>query len=559
MSDIKLKLADWLYNAGIVGLVNILQHAKEEVKLNGQEVIIKTEVFENFEEKYFKYFIDTYEKSLSWYKIISFENFIIKHEEEDFNTFDEKAFEVLNQYIGSGSKSGTLKYFLTSNSYKAAYNLIQNKFDIIQAEKELNQIKLKKNEVFKIEEVKELFSKIIEIIKYCNNPESKKYLAGKNVVYTIIKNAWNGVAFLNVQTKIPDMYVDYKEYFVDKTKEYLKQEVVKYKHDCFTCNSKIKDMSNDLSFLNMTGFDTNRKPSHVWNFINDIAVCPMCKLIYSCIPAGFSYVYSNGIFINENHNVETSVKINYKIKNDILNNDESKGIYNAFGSMIKALHESINENEKYELADIQVVRYEEEKYKFNLLSKNVLKVLYESKDELNSLIKTGSQEVNTYFRLYDEVMKKLLNNENLFLLIHKTIVVKISKLQDARYNEGHIKNLLKINTRFLKGVGYMEGLEKDIIKSASGAGYYLKEAYKSKNSENKLNGISYRLLNALKTNNKNMFMDTVLNCYLYTDKMIPQFITDCLRDDNVFKTLGYAFVTGLIDGKKNETTNGGDK
>ena len=72
----------------------------------------------------------------------------------------------------------------------------------------------------------------------------------------------------------------------------------------------------------------------------------------------------------------------------------------------------------------------------------------------------------------------------------------------------------------------MEKTEIDIIKMASRDGYYLREAYKAKNSENKLNGICYRLLNALKTNNKNMFMDTILNCYLYTNKLIPKFMTD---------------------------------
>lgn len=558
MSDIKLRFADWLYNAGIIGLVNILQHAKDEIVISGPEVTFKTGVLENFEEKYFRYFIDTYEKTLSWYKIVNFENFIIKHEEENFETFDENALEVLNQYIGSGTKSGSVKYYLSSNSYKAAYNIINNRFDIVKAEKDLNQIKVKKGEEVDIQNVKTVFEKIKAIISYCKDPASKKYLAGKNVIYTIIKNAWNGVAFLNAQTKIPDMYIDYKEYFVDKTFEYIKQDVSKYKYDCFLCGEKIKDMNNDLSFLNMTGFDTARKPSHVWNFVNDVMVCPICKLVYSCVPAGFSYVYANGIFINENHSVESSNRINYKIKHEILHNDEAKGIYNAFGSMIKALQESINASEKYELSDIQVVRFEDDKYRFNLLSKNVLKVLYDSKDELNSLIKTGYQEIKTYFRLYDEVMKRLLNNENLFLLIHKVIVTKMSKPQDARYNESHIRNLIKINLKYMKGVGYMEGPEKDIVKAASGAGYYLREAYKSKNSENKLNGISYRMLNALKTNNRNMFMDTILNCYLYTDKPVPTFITDCLRDDNVFKTIGYAFVSGLIDGKKNETANGGE-
>ncbi len=116
MEHIKLRLADWLYNAGVVGLVNVLQHAKDEVNIMGQEVIFKTVALEGIEEKYFKYFIDTYEKSLSWYKIVSFEYFITKYEDENFETFDEKALDVLNQYIGSGAKSGTIKYYLTSNS-----------------------------------------------------------------------------------------------------------------------------------------------------------------------------------------------------------------------------------------------------------------------------------------------------------------------------------------------------------------------------------------------------------------------------------------------------------
>ena len=541
MSFIKLSLSDWLYNAGIIGLLNILKHSKDEFQINGQEVIINTDSFENFEEKYFKYFIDTYEKTLSWYRIVKLENFIKKHENENFEAFDEDSLETLNEYIGSNSKSGSVKYYLNSNSYKAAFELIGDQFDIEKAGKELAQIKLKKNEELNVEEVKEVFSKIKAIINYCNKPNAKKYIAAKNVIYTIIKNAWDGVSFLNAQTKIPDMYIDYKEHFIDKTMEYFAQDTTKFKYNCFVCDRKMKDMKNDLSFLKMTGFDTSRKPSHVWNFINDIAVCPVCKLVYSCVPAGFSYFYGNGILVNANYSIEESQRINTIIKHEILNNQESKGIYNAFGTMIKGLRESINESSKYELSDIQVVRYEEDKYRFNILTKNILKVLYDSREELNGLIKTGFQEINTYFRLYDETMKKLLNNENLFIFIHKIIVFKISaEPKNIHYNESHIKNLIIINFRYLKGVGGMEKTEIDIIKMASRDGYYLREAYKAKNSENKLNGICYRLLNALKTNNKNMFMDTILNCYLYTNKLIPKFMTDCLRGDDEFKTIGYA-------------------
>ncbi len=559
MKFIKLSLHDWLYNAGVIGLLNVLKHSKDDFQVNGQEVTINADSFENFEEKYFKYFIDTYEKTLSWYKIIQMESFIKKHENENFESFGEDSLKRLNEYIGSGSKSGSVKYYLSSNSYKAAFKLVEDELDIEKAGKELTQIRLRKNEDPNIEEVKEAFSKIKAIINYCNKPNAKKYIAGKNIIYTIIKNAWDRVSFLNRQTKIPDMYIDYKQYFVDKTIEFSTQDATKFKYNCFICDSKMCDMNNDLSFLNMTGFDTSRKPSHVWNFINDIAICPVCKLVYSCVPAGFSYFYGNGIFVNANYSIGESQRINNKIKYEILNNQETKGIYNAFGTMIKGLHESINESQKYELSDVQVVRYDGGRYRFNILSKEILGVLYNSKDELNGLIKTGFQEITTYFRIYDELMKRLLNNENLFMLIHKIIIIKISKSRDAHYNESHIKNLIKINFRYLKGVGCMQKTEVNIINTASAAGYYLREAYKSKNSENKLNGICYRLLNALKTNNKNMFMDTILNCYLYTNKLIPKFMTDCLRGDEEFKTIGYAFVTGLIDGKKNEITNGGEK
>ena len=560
MNIIKLQLADWLYNAGIVGFINIIKHNDEEIILNGQEVEFNEEVLENFEEKYFNYFIDTYEKTLSWYKIISFEEFIIKHENDDFKNFDKNALEHLNNYIGTGSKSGSIKYYLNSKSYQAAYSLIDKNFDILKELKNLNKINLKKDEKIdnKISEVKSAFSSIKHIISYCKSEKGRKYIAGKNVIYNIISNALKGVSFLNSQPKIKDMYVDYKEYFVTKAKHYMKLQKQKYKYDCFICNSKINNLNNSLSFMNSTGFDINKKSSHVWNFTNDIAICDICRLIYSCVPAGFTYLYDKGIYINENHNVEHAVNINKKIKHEILNIDESKGIYNAFGSLIIALKESVNKSTVYEFADIQVVKFEESKYKFNLLSKNLLKVLRDSTHELDSLIKANFKEVETYFRLYDETMKKLLNNENLFILIYKAMIIKISKPKNAHFNVNHINNLLRVNTKYLKGVGVMENTEKDYVKSANGAGYYLKEAYKQKKSENKLDGISYRLLNALKTNNKHMFMDTLLNCYLYTHKTVPQLFTDCLKDDYVFKTVGYAFVSGLIDSKKNENLNGGE-
>lgn len=91
--------------------------------------------------------------------------------------------------------------------------------------------------------------------------------------------------------------------------------------------------------------------------------------------------------------------------------------------------------------------------------------------------------------------------------------------------------------------------ESDLVKRANNAGYRLGERYRDKEAKNKIPGICYRLLNALKTTNTDMFMDVMLNCYLYAGIQVPKVITEALGQDNDFSTIGYAFVSGLINGK----------
>jgi len=418
---------------------------------------------------------------------------------------------------------------------------------------------MKKNQNIEeiIPQVKETFQILKNIIAFCNMDNTKKYLAAKNTIYTIIRNSWDGVCFLNPQTKEKDMYIDYKNYFISSTEEYLSIDKSKFKYNCFVCNREMKDLKNDLSFLNNTGFDVGKKSSHVWNFNNDIATCPICKLVYSCTPAGITYVYDRGIYINDNSTMENAININNKIKSEILKEHEIKQSL-TYRALVNSIKDQFTDNFKYELSDIQVVRYSEGKYLFNILSRRILNVIHDSKDDLNALVNCGFKEVNTYFNIYDLVIENLFNNQNLFLLIHKLLVYKISIPNNIRFNTNHIVKTLNINFSFMRGLGYMEKLDNEIIKKANRDGYFLRKEYKDRKAESKLNGISYRLLNALKVNSKDMFMDTILNCYLYVQKTVPQIFLDGLTDDIAFKTIGYAFVSGLIEGKEVINKNGGN-
>ena len=172
-----------------------------------------------------------------------------------------------------------------------------------------------------------------KVIEYCSSENGRKYIGAKNVIYSIINNGWNGVSFLNPQTKEKDIYMDYKKYFVDEAIAYLKEDKKKYKFRCFTCGAPIKNLNNDMSFINQSGFDVSRKPSHIWDFQNDIAICSVCKLVYSCLPAGFVYVGNSGLYINANLNMEYNKTINSNVKNSVLTEGEkelsSRKIYRA--------------------------------------------------------------------------------------------------------------------------------------------------------------------------------------------------------------------------------------
>lgn len=543
-----LQMEDWLYNSGLVGLYNILDYAKDKVTIKGNSIEFDYDYLIDFERKYFEYFIDKYEEILSINKIISFEKFILYHEENKFEEFNEKNLETLNDYIVD-----VIKKYLKSNSYKSAYELISSDFNILDLEKKSKKINLKKkqdiNEVML--EIKDTFSLLKEIIEYMKLGESKKYIGAKNVMYTVIKNGWNGVCLLNPQTKEKDMYIDYKNYFIQPISEYLEIDKSKFKYNCFSCNREMKDLGNDLSFLTATGFDVSRKSSHVWNFQNDIAVCPICKLVYSCVPAGVTYLYNKGIYINDNSSMKNAIKVNEKIYREIyIEHTEDKKI--TYKALVESISEEYNDKIKYELADIQLIRYEDEKYKFNILSKKSLQVIKASRGDLDKLINCGFKEINTYFNVYELVIDRLLNSQNMFTLVQKLLYYKLSQPKESYYHKSHIIKILKINMRFLKEVGYMKGIYKDIVKEGNNAGEKLREKYRNKGAKDKLSGVSYRLLNSLKTNNVDSFMDTLLNCYLYVKSSVPEVFLDALKDEEKFKTIGYAFVSGII-----EDENGG--
>lgn len=543
ISTIKLELSDWLYNAGIVGIANIFDDNDINYKRWSNYIEFEDSALEDFEEKYFRYFIKNYEKFTSWYKIISFQDYIEKF---NIDAVTEKNIEEINKCIED------IKNKLKSNSYKSGYLVIKDKqVDLLKEEKELK--KIKKTKGTEIEELKndisEQFSIINNIINYLKKDEVKDIIAAKNVIYDIIQKFWTDVSFLNKNNSKNDMYKEYKSYFLDSAVNYNNEDKGKYKYSCFTCNNKIaklgKPAAYDLTWISKIGVDMSRKSSHFWGLNGDSFICPICNLIYSCIPAGFTVINGKGLFINQNSNIDTLIKIN---RHSLDHNSSFEDLeQETYFNIVENINQSSIEHFQKEIENIQIIKLDSNNdrrpYTFNLLSKDKLKVISDNKNMLKAMVKihakVGSKE---FLNLYREVINRLYDGRNQFDLINKLLYLKI----DDKFNKiQFIEMIIKINNNFLGGRDERKMINYKAIDDCKRHGLLLRKAYTDKKAENKLGGISYRLLNALKTKNTARFMDTLLNSYMYLGKQVPTTFVEALKDVEKFQTIGYSFVLGL--------------
>ncbi|EAC5223241.1 type I-B CRISPR-associated protein Cas8b1/Cst1 [Listeria monocytogenes] len=558
-TEIEVMSNDWLLNAGLVGFLNIV--GKDNVKIDGQSIYFTADLLEDFETKYFSFFIQEYKETLAWSKIVSYKEAMERFRADGFASFDEDALNNLNKYV-----KDVVKFYLKKANYIKVFPLINSDANVNKWLENLNTINLTKKQKWEevkpdiVEKVEQIYTQLDVIIDFCTSEKGLRYLGAKNLIYSVINKGWSGVSFLFKQTKFIDPYLDYKTTFVDPVIEYLDTDLSKAKYNCFNCNQPIKNLKLDLSFMNEVGFDTARKTSHVWDFNNDVATCPICRLVYSCVPAGFTYVYGEGMFVNDSYGVNELHRVNERMRKSILRfNKDGINSTNTYQALVESITSEHENNRRYELADIQLIRYENEHYHFNLLSKKMLHIMSDSKEILKSLIRCGYNEGNLNINLYKEVIQHLMNNENLFTLIHKLIFYKQSSVNGLYYNMWNVSGVLEINTKFLKEIEVMTNIEERDLTNAQKSGGDFKQAYVDKNSENKVSSITYKLLNALKLNDKNGFMDILLNSYSYLGKPVPTVFMSSFSSKETFKSIGYAFMIGVSANKtKSKNKDGGN-
>lgn len=133
-------------------------------------------------------------------------------------------------------------------------------------------------------------------------------------------------------------------------------------------------------------------------------------------------------------------------------------------------------------------------------------------------------------RLRDDIVKQRTNSYNSFLAIQTRMILNILK-KEKRGVEEIDKNNNKLYALYNLGIEIHEEL-------------------KHKGEENKLSGYTYKMLNSIKTGNKNEFMDIVIRLHMSMGKNISPIFLETMQEAKLdFESIGQSFLSGLISNK----------
>ncbi len=516
--EVTLVLSDWMYNAGIAGVYNVLDYHNIPVHTEGQKMTFNMEDIERYEDLFMEYMISKY-KDLTILALIKDRINGIQHQLE----MEEPNVENINNGI---------TYIKGKFSNKAYADVI--------TKTEGSSLKKIKDSGF--DELKENIEVIGKRFRACEAD--------------ILRSEVIGYYDQNVKVSkspfaVVDKYINTKLFKLDDSfenaKEYDAHAKNKNDYQCFQCGNPIKSIGKGLNYLNHLYYDTARKTSHVWDFKSDVEMCPICHLVYMSIPAGITTIHGRGLFVNANDSIEQLYKVNNSIYYNIKMDTSSKNRL-SYSHIIKSYLDEMVKQKSLMLNDVQVVEMRDNKYHFVLVSKQVFEKVDNARKEFSKIRNRFYADQNGYVSIYDEVLKNLFDNSRLFRLVDKLVHLKCDANDKNAFTTEDIISLIKIENT--KGGRNVKKVRFEEIDKAVQEGKYLRSAYMAKNSAHKITSIAYKLQGALRAGNSHRFMDTVLTCYSYVNKPVPNVMIDCLKDENSFRTLGYAYTAALIGGGK---------
>lgn len=585
----KIYLNEWFINAGIVGFLRILQYNEQDfVIIKDNYIEFDTNNIKDFHKYYFKYFFDKYniaqkienriEKSFDKIKNLLQDKAqkdtlkkaqkdikdILKKELDKIKKIDEKIYiEMFEEYskidkVGTNEELNHIKDNLVNSFNKDHINkkITLNLFKNILNTSYFGQpsfLNVTKNSLSYEEQenlmYKDYISNIIE------TETLQEIIDGKYSIEELKEKIEQKQLDENITNEMKKIYNDINKKFIQKNKtineigDYIKSKLFK---TCAMCGNEhgTTNAYTEGNFIplavsaeNMTNF--------FWEQNVNIQICDICKLILFCIPAGVTNIIKtvkeNGkykekemlSFVNYDTNVQNLLKTNNSFG---IESKKERKQYNPYADLILDI---VNQNEKvseWQLKNIFVVEFEAEYLAFSRMEyfnikRHVAKFFTKYPEKLKNI---------KDYKYRIQIVDYLLKGKDINKLVNQRLRDAISNKNNTI--DSYLATKVKVTVEILKKG---EGLMNDEVKSANkqiglmyAIGVEIKETIKSQNNENKLDGYIYKMLNCIKTNNKNEFTDVAIRILWSMGKDVPQILVK--NNENVeWQELGHSFIAGL--------------
>lgn len=533
-------MKDWYFNAGIVGFLLTLTEGEDLSKLDSNKIIVKDNyieilddsIFEGFEEKFRKMvFNNLFKLDYFKYKVNNAKSIIEKEQEKKKSNFKESIKEL------KSSKDLT-NFFEVMNFKYNSNNEEQFKKDLDLIISEVNKFNTENS-----------YQKVVQ------RPKGEKYIKD----------------YLNKKTKGLFTYGKINGYLkdLDKHSKQAKKKSQNLTSRCISCYDEYRKSSFllDNSISNIIGFNKDNT-NWVWKFnTNNIKLCSLCAIIYSCAFVSFALItkkigknYLNFLyFLNYNTSLTQLVeqirlfKLNVKKQKDSVSNK-------PFYLMVKQTANIITQEQSKQIADnINFIEIAESSIlggqstkSYDLYNYNID---YELAKFLNSklekLPKGYYKDNDTYFYVDEELLTDTITRRLSYQTLNKYLKIYISKLYTNTFKINFIIKYVFDFISYNKGE-IMTDIKERIFKNGFRSGAELKNLLKKNNKSNQINGIAYRLLNDLKIADRDKFLDKYTRLMMGNDLTIRFGKNEMIETDH-FLHFGYSFINGLLSSEREGT------
>ncbi|WP_456455743.1 type I-B CRISPR-associated protein Cas8b1/Cst1 [Thermovibrio sp.] len=538
----RIYLGDWLYNAGIVGLLRALGGSySKDGKLHSEEgkviegvtleenfIEIQRELLKGYAENFFKRaaknFIDS---SLRGRK------FVVSKEPtvEDLKK--------LNKQL-----KGVVRYFKTLEVNLPARISKENLFE---AKEELEKA---------VKELKEFLQRLPE--------EETENLALKWLSKGFFPK--RGGDSKSAPHKSKENFFKKVELPLFSELRLFEKKVGKEKISvpCIICQEReAKEVGGKvLSFdTYVSGFAGLNKDAvnfiHLDAKIKNLPICEVCNLVLMSVPLGV-VESSDGtfLFVNNSSSAEELFNDNQRFE-AILLKSATNPLLDFFTEKLL-----MKEKEKAELSLVGVAVVEIEfgtfprVKSFNLSLKKAK--FFTTRDFTETLkrlrtayYKEGSYTENLLYRTVEMILSDRVSHLYLHRLLKLYLKGK-SKEVSLVFSPYHL-NLVNLTfLRYFKTVledRMSVNLSENELWFLWKRGNELKKELERADSENKINSLAFKLLNALKTGNYHRFLDILLRVYSGLNLEVPSTFVRVMTNEETFKTAGYSFVCGLLNNR----------